>query len=196
MCGNLQPRSARAFTLVELMMGMAISAVTLTAVLAFTVYAAKSFAALENYVDLEQKTQNTLDTMTREIRQSQYLSNYSTATMNGRLVTNRVSFLDGDGDLLTYNYTNAPSGDGNNTVGVLMRTKAGVTTMMLTNVDYLSFQLYQRNPIGGSIYDQYQASTASPCKLVAVSWVCSRTILGDKLTTESVQTTKIIMRKQ
>ena len=34
------------------------------------------------------------------------------------------------------------------------------------------------------------------CKLIAVSWVCSRTILGSKMNTESVQTAKIIIRKQ
>ena len=32
------------------------------------------------------------------------------------------------------------------------------------------------------------------CKLVSVSWRCSRTILGQKVNTESVQTAKIVIR--
>jgi hypothetical protein len=67
--------------------------------------------------------------------------------------------------------------------------------MLLTNVDFLSFQIFQRNPVAGT-YDTYPTSSATNCKLVSVSWICSRSILGSKLNTESVQTAKIVIRKQ
>jgi type II secretory pathway component PulJ len=175
----------RGFTFVDLSMSMAVSGVILTALLSFTVYAAKSFAAMNNYVDLEQKSQNALDTMTRNIRQTQALTGYGTRVVNGQTVTNRLTFLDEDGTTLAYNYTD----------NVLLQTKSGETSMLLTNVDYLNFQIFQRNT-QASTYDQFPAGSIAQCKLISVSWICSRTILGSKVNTESVQTAKIVIRKQ
>jgi prepilin-type N-terminal cleavage/methylation domain-containing protein len=188
MFGNTALRlrhGSRGFSLTELQMALAVSAVILTALLSFTVYASKCFAALENYVDLEQKSQNALDTMTRNIRQTQTLSSYSTRTVNGTLVTNRLTFIDEDGTSLIYNYTN----------NVLLQSKGGEVSMLLTNVDFLTFQLYQRNTVANT-YDQFNASAIGSCKLISVSWICSRSIIGNRLNTESVQTAKIVIRKQ
>lgn len=179
-------RGARGgFSLAELSMSIAVSGVILTALLSFTVYAAKSFAAMDNYVDLEQKSQFALDTMTRNIRQTQALSAYGTRTLNGRSVTNSLTFIDEDGSALKYTFTE----------NVLLQTKGGITSMLLTNVDFLSFQIFQRNTLA-STYDQFPAGSVAQCKLISVSWICSRSILGSKLNTESVQTAKIVIRKQ
>lgn len=185
MCTNPRRNSERGFTFVEMMIAFAVSGLILTALLSFVVYGAKSFAAMENYVDLEQKSQLALDNMTRDIREVQYLTNYGTRTVNSQLLTNVLTFLDYDNQFLTYNYTN----------DVLLRQKGGETTTLLTNVDYLSFLIFQRNPISGT-FDQYPTTNAPNCKLISVSWVCSRSILGSKLNTESVQTAKIVIRKQ
>jgi Tfp pilus assembly protein PilW len=183
---ELRSKAIRAFTLSDLTVAIAVSAIVLTALLSFTVYAAKSFAAMENYVDLEQKSQTALDVMTRDIRETQFLIRYDTMTMaDGTRVTNLLTFQDSDNTPLTFQYTN----------DVLLRTKGAETTMLLTNVDYLSFQIFQRNPVAGN-YETYPTASATNCKLVSVSWICSRTILGSKLNTESVQTAKIVIRKQ
>ena len=166
-------------------MALAVSGVILTALLSFTVYAAKSFAAMENYVDLEQKSQRALDTMTRNIRQTQALTAYGSRQINGQSVTNSLTFLDEDGTALNYHYTN----------DVLFQTKSGETTMLLSNVDYLTFQIYQRNTVANT-YDQFPTGSPGLCKLISVSWICSRSILGSKMNTESVQTAKIVIRKQ
>ncbi|MBI4659259.1 MAG: hypothetical protein HY735_10495, partial [Verrucomicrobia bacterium] len=55
--------------------------------------------------------------------------------------------------------------------------------------------IYQRNPIGGT-YDQYPTGAASTCKLVQLRWICSRKILGVAKNTESVQSAKVVIRKQ
>src|SRR5688572_32241181 len=94
------------FTLSELSMAMAVSGVILAALLSFTVYAAKSFVAVENYVDLEQKSQNALDTMTRDIRETLCLSNYTTRVVSGQTVTNSLTFHDFDHQPLTFSFTN------------------------------------------------------------------------------------------
>src|SRR5436853_7592958 len=106
MCIKPRASSERATTLVEVMMTFAVSGVILTALLSFIIYAAKSFAGMENYVDLEQKSQLALDTMTKEIRETQALTSYGTRTLSGQLVTNVLTFLDYDNQPLTYNFTN------------------------------------------------------------------------------------------
>jgi prepilin-type N-terminal cleavage/methylation domain-containing protein len=183
----LKPRRAcRAFTLPEVSVAIAVSGIILAALLTFTSYAAKSFAAMENYVDLEQKSQNALDVMTSEIRQTICLTNFGTRTLStGQSVTNALTFLDSDNTELSYIFTN----------NVLVRNKGGVDTLLLTNVDYLTFQLYQRNPKYGE-WAQFDAGDIATCKLISVSWVCSRSILGTRINTESVQTAKIIIRKE
>ena len=170
-------------------MAIAVSGVILTALISFTVYAAKSFVGMQNYVDLEQKSQNALDVLTRDIRQTQWLSNFTTRTVNGQVVTNALTFITASNYPLTFRYT------GN----VLLREESlpdgsVATSTLLTNVDYLSFLTFQRNPIGYTD-SQFRTTNAINCKLVSVSWVCSRTILGARQNTESVQTAKIVIRK-
>ena len=67
--------------------------------------------------------------------------------------------------------------------------------MLLTECDSLSFEIFQRNPIGGT-YDQFPASSPATAKLINVTWTCSRKILGTAMNTENVQTAKIVIRKQ
>jgi len=184
-----QPRSRRAFTLVDLSMAIAVSGLILTATLTFTVYAARSFAAMHNYVDLEQRSQAAIDSMLKDIRETQSLSTYGTRTLNGRTITNSLTFFEtgltaGLTNTVTFQFTN----------NTLLRIRPTETKTLLMNVDYLTFQIFQRNPIAGS-FDQV-ATTVDKCKLVSVSWICSRTIIGSKLNTESVQTAKIVIRKQ
>jgi prepilin-type N-terminal cleavage/methylation domain-containing protein len=185
MCGKSLRLGRGGFNLIELLVGVAVSSVIMTVLISFTVYAAKSMAAMTNYVDLEQKSQNALDTMTSEIRATKFLVNYNTKQLNGVTITNALTFKDWDDQDLTFNFTE----------NVLLRQKGGQSTILLTNVDYLSFQVFKRNPVPNT-YEQYPTSDATNCKLVSVSWICSRSILGSRVNTESVQTAKIVIRKQ
>jgi type II secretory pathway component PulJ len=185
MCGEPSKVSRGGFGLVDMLVGIAVSSIILTALISFSVYAAKSLAAMTNYVDLEQKSQNALDTMTSEIRATKFLVSYNTKQLNGVTITNALTFKDWDDQNLTFNYDN----------NVLLRQKGGLSSVLLTNVDYLSFQIFKRNPVPNT-YEQYPTADATNCKLVSVSWICSRTILGSRLNTESVQTAKIVIRKQ
>ena len=171
-------------------MAIAVSGVILTALVSFTVYAAKSFVGMQNYVDLEQKSQNALDTLTRDIRQTQYLITNTTRTVNGQTVTNSVTFMDFDANHLTFKYLgNTLVREKSSPSGVVLEN-----SMLLTNVDYLTFLTFQRNPIPYTD-SQFRTTNAVNCKLISVSWVCSRTILGSRQNTESVQTAKIVIRK-
>jgi Tfp pilus assembly protein PilW len=160
---------------------MAVAALLMMVVGTLALYSGRSFAALANYTDLDHASRNALDILTRDVRQTQKLSSYE---------TNKLVFVDSDGQPLTYHYNAAD--------GTLRRIKAGTSRILLTECDYLKFSMYQRNPIDGT-YDQYPVSdpaTPETCKLIEVSWICSRQIFGKKVNTESVQTAKIVIRKQ
>jgi Tfp pilus assembly protein PilW len=166
-------------SLLEIMVTIGITTIIAGAVMGFSLYTGRSFASLGNYVDLEQRSQMALDRMTQDIRQTQYLTSIS---------SNQLVFRDYDDALLTFRYSP--------TDRTLTRSKGSASQILLRECDYLSFSNYQRTPIPNS-GDQYQITTSpTNSKLVSVTWVCSREITGTKLNTESVQTAKIVIRKQ
>ena len=176
---NLFPRRCRhaAFTLVEILMGIGVGGLVLLSVVSMTMYCGKSFAAMGNYVDLNTRSINALDQMTKDVRQMDYLVSYNTTTMVFANGTN--------GGRLTYQY--------NPTAKTLERIEGSTATTLLTGCDAFNFSVYQRNPF--SNYSFQATSTATNCKLINVKWTCSRSILGTMLHTESVQTAKIVIRK-
>jgi len=168
------------------MVATALGGLVVAAVMALTFFSARSFAALTNYVDLDNFSRNALDTMSREIRQA------------NRLVS-------GDDHHLVFEHTNPTNGSAffnvsytyNPDTKQLVRWQQGVTEpkVLLQECDFLRFSIFQRNPINGS-YDQYPTANPDTCKLVQLSWICSRNILGKKANTESVQSAKVVIRKQ
>lgn len=171
-------RSRGGFTLVEFLVAMAISSLVLAAIAVLTFYSGRSFAALANYVDLEHQSRKALDMMSKEIRQTEQLTEFT---------SNRLTFEDHDGNSLTYEYDPDTQR--------LLRIKDGQTQVLLDECDYLNFGIYQRNPVGGT-YNQYPTATPETCKLVQLTWICSREIFGQKVNTESVQSAKVVIRKQ
>ena len=65
-------------TLVETLIATGIGTVILTAVMAVSLFSARSFAGLGNYVDLDIKSRQALDLMSQEIRQVDALTSYAT----------------------------------------------------------------------------------------------------------------------
>lgn len=166
--------------MVELLVGLGVGAVLLTALAALLFYTGRSFAAIANYVDLDTYSRNALDTMSREIRQTRRL-------LEG--TETRLVFEDWDGKRLSYTY------DANSRT--LNRAINDVTDAqpLLKECNYLKFSMYQRNPVSGK-YDQYPTANASTCKLVQLRWICSRDLITARWNTESVQSAKIVIRKQ
>jgi hypothetical protein len=163
-------------TLVELLISLGIAGLLLIAVASMTMFSSKSLAGLFNYVELSSANRLALDKMTREIRQTQRLSGFT---------TNKLTFVDFDGKKLVYQYF--PSDR------VLMRSKDGVDESLLTECDSLAFTAFQRNTLEGT-FDQSRATNDS--KVINVNWTCSRTILGTRVNTEQVQSAKIVIRKR
>ena len=166
--------------LIDVLVGSALAGLVLAGMSMLTVFGSRSFAAMANYVSLDQYSRNALDRMSKEIRQCNRLIG---ADYNYIWLEN----FDG-GDLLYYY---VPSSR------LLYRFKNWVldSEPLLEQCDYLKFSIYQRNPILGS-YDQYPTASADTCKLVQMSWVCSRPLIGSLKNTESVQSAKVVIRKK
>jgi hypothetical protein len=159
-------------------MAIGITGLVIIVLTSFVMFSSRSFAALFNYVDLDDANRIAIDVITRDVRQANRVT-ASTATS--------LTLEDSDGSFITFAYS--PS------THTLTRTKSGNAMVLLRDCDSLSFSLGQRNTVGGS-YDVYPAATPTTCKVVNVSWICSRTIFGKKENSESVQTARIVIRKQ
>ncbi len=169
-------RKSSGFTLFEMLIAVLIATVVFTAVGLLMVYTTRSFLALGNYNDLDKASQNALDTLSREIRQTQKLTSFK---------TNQLVFKNwnGNSDL---SYTWDPIAH------TLVRTNGAQVTTLLQQCDSLTFHMSQRNPSNNFYF--YATSDPSQAKLIDVSWRCSRQILQRNINTESVQTAKIVIR--
>ncbi len=174
------PRSA--FALAEMMVTIGVSTLLFLVVCAFGVFCSRSLAALYNYVDLDDVNRIAIDVLTRDVRQANRVSAYGTGGTS-------LTLEDADGvTSISYIY--------NPTLRTLTRSRGNEHKVLLKECDRLAFTLGQRNTdVGG--YDVFPVtSDISIAKVINVSWVCSRSLFGRKENTESVQTARIVIRKQ
>jgi hypothetical protein len=157
------------------------------AVMALAFYTARSFAAFTNYVDLDANSRNALDVMTTEIRQADLL-------------------MAGSATNLTFQTTDAETGAQHTLKYVyngvrkeLTRTvDGGQPEVLLTECTDLRFSTFQRNttPSLDNAFIPVATSQPNLCKVVQLTWICSRKILGKAINTESVQSAKVVIRKK
>lgn len=177
MCTKISLRNCPGFTVVEVVAAGAIGCILMLAVVSLTVYSGRIMAGIYNYVDLDYTSRLGLDNMTREIRQAKGLKD---------LQTNKLVLVDFDDADLTYEYLP--------TEKTLARKKGETQQTILSGCDWLQFSIFKQNPIQGS-FDLNLSTNTSNCKVVSMSWSCSRSLLGRKLNTESIQQAKIVIRK-
>jgi hypothetical protein len=163
----------------EMVIALGIGSVALLIMASLSNFTARSFAGLANYSDLDRMSRNALDTMSQQIRQTRRLTDGS---------TNRLVFEDSDGGTLQYLYSSDAK--------TLRRIKTGEPSkVLLTNCKQLTFSMYQRNPVAGS-YDAYPTAAPATCKLIQLKWTCTRDLRVADANSESVQSAKIVIRKQ
>jgi hypothetical protein len=175
------------FTMVEMLVSVGLGAILLSGVMILYINGIRSFVAMGNYRNLDAKSCNTLDVLSREIRDSTVLLNY---VPNQSLTLSNASARNGLGqiNIITYDPTACT---------VVLKRTAQSDLTNLTECDRWSFAIYNRVPITSSTNISFNAATnATDCKLINMSWKCSRTVLGTKLNTESVQTAQIVLRNK
>jgi hypothetical protein len=161
-----------------MLMAVGISSLVFAALAQLTFFSGRSMVAMINYTDLDFWSNRALKLMSKEIRQANRLKT-STSTS--------LVFVDFDGADLTYSYDAFKQ--------ELVRIKGAKSQVLLKDCDQLQFSIFQRNPVMGA-FNQYPVATPGTTKLVQVSWICSRQILGAKVNTESVQSAKFVIRKE
>ncbi len=173
------PRShALGFTLIELLVSVACGTIVCAALGMCSVFIARTFASMSNYVSLDTYSRLAVDKITSEVRQSAGVSSCT---------SNRLSLIDHDGVALQFIYSPVTK--------TLTRMKDADSTVLLMDCEAFAFSMFQRNPISGT-YDQYPTASPSTCKIVSMDWICARSVLGSIRNSESVQTAKVVIRKQ
>ncbi len=169
------PQAVRGMTLPEMMVAVSVGFIILLVVGQMFLTSAYSFAAMGNYVSLDRNSRNALDHMTREIRQAGDLLEFSPTHLKFAQQGATNSFL-------IYNWE-GPSRP-------LTEWKSGdsAAKVLLTACDQVAFSL--RNSLFAP------TTVVSEGKGIGVSWKCSRTILGNRTTSEDMTQAVIIMRNK
>jgi hypothetical protein len=158
-------------------MAIGVGGLVIAVVAAFSHFAALSLTRMINYAEMAAASQSTVDQLTRDARRANRVTS-ATATS--------LVLEDFDGVALTYAYNAGPR--------TLTRTKNAVSTVLLKGCDAFTLTLGQRNPVGP--FESFPAATAAECKVISVSWQCSRAILGNQTTTENLASAIVVIRRQ
>ncbi len=172
-------RRSAAMTLVEMMVASGVGSLVFIAIANLTVYTSRTFSGMMNYTDMDQKSRYALDLMTTEIRQADLVTSLST--------TNVIFTVGGVANDLGYYYDSGAR--------QVIRVKSGVRSVLLTECDAMTFTGFMAGTLTNT-FDQFTATNAAQTKLLKMDWTCSRSFLGSKTFTESVQSAKIVIRKQ
>jgi prepilin-type N-terminal cleavage/methylation domain-containing protein len=175
------------FTLVEVLVAAGLGSLVMAVVAALSIYSARTFSAMSNYVDLDMHSRNALDVIAREVRLSTAVVDCNTNSSSA----NYVTLTNSDAATLV-KITWKPD------AATLTLAKTGQPTQtLLVGCDRWKVWLYNRAPALSSTNISFNAATnLASCKLINMSWKCSRTIMGSKLNTESVQTAQIVLRNK
>jgi hypothetical protein len=184
-------------TMAELLVAIGISGLVFVAVGTMIFFSGRSYAALANYVDLDNKSRQALDQMTKDIRQVNGLVSSATTTVSGQVITNQIVLAgtETNGTAYTITYTYSPTA----TNKPVTRVKSGGfypgTNTLLTGCSFLNFSMYNRVPQDASM-NNFATTNAAECKIVQIDWICSRKIFHQSENTESVQSAKVVIRKK
>ena len=170
-------RRAGGFTLVELMVGIALGTLLLAAVASSYLFSLKSFTSMANYSELNARNRYASDIITRDIRGATEVTS----------VTSEQLVLRFGGADLSYNY--------DADAGTLTRSYLEQEKVLLEGVNSLSFSLYQR-PSNGAAYEEFSVATASNAKLVGFQWECSRRMYGTRRNSQSLEAAIVKLRNK
>ncbi len=184
MSGEPCKHARSGWTLVEMMVAMAIFGVVGLALVSFQVFGMRSFAALSNYAILDKENREALDLLTREIRQAKHVINYTTNPPS-------LSLVCGQGNTVVYTFN--PESE-----RMIRDSSDGSHKVLLENCKLLNFNLYKRNPSNANygIFPTAESDWQNTAKVLVLTWKTSMTISPTaRVTSENVQTARIVIRK-
>jgi Tfp pilus assembly protein PilW len=173
-------KTRRAMTVVETLIAIGVGSLIVTVLASLTVYSSKSLVSMFAYTDLNQDCRETLDFMTKEIRQSRGLTTRTPTSLEFQM----------DGETNTYVLKYA----WDSVAKTFSEIKNGVTNVLLNDCTFWTNSIYQRTPEFNS-WELVRATTPSQAKLIQLTWVCERDNVN-QIQSESVQSMKIVIRKK
>ncbi len=173
--GPAAARAVRGMTLPEMMVAVSVGSIVLMVMAMVFMNSARSFAATGNYVSMNTSSRNALDHMTRDIRQAGSLLEFSPTHLKFARYGQTNAFLVYNWDAQSHQLTEWASG-------------TTLTNLLLSECDQLNFSMYNALFAPTTVLSQ--------SKGISVKWKCSRTILGNKVTTEDMQQALIVMRNR
>jgi len=162
------------------MFASAIGALILGAVMTTYFYMSRTLSATANYEELDRESRYALDVMTRAIRQSAVLTNWTSTSL---------AFTNRDGTLLSIAW-DSNSGQ----LTYINQYPPATTNVLLKDCVSLVFSAYQRTPISNTVMQFDATSSATNTKCIVMDWVCRRNNYLSSKETESVQTAKVVLR--
>jgi type II secretory pathway pseudopilin PulG len=181
------PRAKQAWTLVEMMVAVGIFSLSSLCLMGLYLFSVKSMASMYSYALLDASNRQAMDQLTREIRQSKEVVNFSTNS-----ITILTADPDGsDGPTVTYSFS--PSAK------KMLRTSSdGTSTVLLDNCNLLSFQLFMRCPISNTfgIFPVAVNNWQQTVKVLQLTWKTSIVQPSSVASSENIQTARIVIRKQ
>ena len=171
----------------SLMVATGLSALLLVAAGMLSIYGTRTFATIGNYSDLESKSRNAMDVVSSQLRQATAVIASST---NLPVKSLTLQTQAGDGAIVTVEL--AWDADART-----FELKTGEQKqILLTECDEWNFALFNRAPnLGPDDISFNQAADLKDCKLINMSWKCSRLMSG-KTNAETVQAMQVVLRNK
>ncbi len=182
-------RTRQGWSLLEMMVALAIFSIAGLAMMSLYVFSSRSLASLANYAVLDAYNRHAMDLLTREIREATKVTDYTT---NASMASITILAGSTNAHTVTYLFTKASK--------QLVRNDAtdGTHTVLLNNCSLLNFDLRQRNPMNGN-FDVYPVATNDwqhTVKVIQLTWKTSITLPNGVGNSENIQTARVVIRKQ
>jgi len=179
------PSRIRGMSLVEMLIAAGVGSIAITVAMTLYLFGLRSMGAMGNYTQMDSKSQQAVDLMLREIRGANLVVDYRT--------NNSTSWLKVANTLASPAVTNTFTWTSD--TGLLTWDQAGqATRTLLSGCDSWSFVFYKRVADSNGVF--FPTSDASACKLINMSWKCSRNNITRKMNTESIVTAEVVLRNK
>ena len=166
-------------SLAEYLMAIGVGGVVTGLAVALVLHSGRTFASLANYAELNAGSINTMDRLTREIRNSANIISFESHRIVLDVGSNQPP--------VTYNYSDL-------TKTLSRQQGTDPATTILSGCDSLSFRVYDPTVQSNSLALTL-STTTNDAKAVRVEWVSSRSILGQDVNSANPRTATIVLRK-
>jgi len=173
-------------TLVEAVISIALGTIIIGVALMLLYFGNQALFGLSNYDEMNRKSRNALDVMSKDIRTSKFLTGYiSNGTIQQLTFSNMAGYTP---STFSYSYTNVTGSN-----GTLVRNYNGFNTVLLTNVAWLTFGLCQRGPLSNLTF--YPTTDPNSTKLITLTWQSKSSVGGARfVNSETVHSANIVIR--